>query len=82
MHQASSSLSSGLATRACGLPVASRAGPPLARGASGPPWQGVRPGVQRGVCEPAQHGGRNGRWKKLFDNHLEGSSIEHYSEVA
>jgi len=47
-----SSLSPGLATRACGLPVASRAGPPLARGASGPPWQGVRQGVQRGVSEP------------------------------
>ena len=39
--------------RASGLPAAPRAGPPLARGASGPPWQGVRQGVQRGVCEPA-----------------------------
>ena len=41
------------AVRASGLPAAPRAGPPLARGASGPPWQGVRQGVQRGVCEPA-----------------------------
>jgi hypothetical protein len=32
---------------------ASRAGPPLARGASGPPWQGVGQGVQRGVGELA-----------------------------